>query len=237
MSTAPAAAPPRPRRARQAALVAVSSLAAALAAWGLTSIAPGDEAATALVQFRPLELRSLGSLEFGVPEDVELSPEFASDAARRAGTTPEALDEAISLSADRETAVVKITAEESDADRARAAADGVAVELTDRFRGRLVSQARRYGAFVRFLAARPELWEGDLTARALRRDRERIGRYLDLLRAERTPELVQPAEARARPLAPRALRGAVAAGLLGLLLSLGLLALTERRGSASDPET
>lgn len=191
---------------------------------------PTDYEATVVVQFPSVSLENFGSLSYGAPSEPVLDPAVVRRAGRRADVDPERIEESVSISSDRESATVTITAEAKSSEAAREIADAVAFDFVTFYRTLLSGQLTRAREFVDFL--REEGKEDDVPKeqlRSLKRDDAELEETQESIEEATAPGVVESAQVRAAsPLSGTAVRGAVIAAVGGLLLAFLLTRLLAR---------
>lgn len=166
-------------------------------------------------------------------------PDIVEEVRRSARTrlSPQAIQDAVSTQVEVSSNLVSITAEADTAKLAAALANGFAAATRDEVTSRT---RRRYRTVARDAQRRARRLKGPANAgrRALLEDQ--ANRLLAIATLVKPVEIVRSADEPDAPASPKPVRNAVLAGLLGLMLGLGLASLRHafdrRLREASDVE-
>jgi tyrosine-protein kinase len=234
---------------RRAGLILVCAVVAAIAATGISLLQQKQYSASASLLFRnPGFAENLFDNTGGSP-NTDPTREAATNeklvgleiVAKRTsehleGLTPEEISGMVSVSASGEADIVSVTATSSDPREAKFVANTFAHQFiafrAEADKSKLL-EAKRL-AEEEYSRLSPEQQAGPRGV-ALSSGAERLGILASLQTGN--AELVQPAELPTSPSSPRPLRNGIVAGLIGLIVGIGLVLLFERLNRRlRDPE-
>jgi polysaccharide biosynthesis transport protein len=229
-------------------LVALTCLAAAAIAYGLTARNPAVYTATALLKFSDTDIEdqiagnsftSRNTDEAGATNVVLVSRRpVAAEASRRLGgaLNPDELLKRLSITHEDLTSIVKISADDDNPERAAKIANVYAKTYADIDRADLQRRLKQARAVVaRQLALLPPSQRSGPQGQALAERQTELALLSDT-QAGRV-DIVQAATPPEEPSSSSPLRNALLAGLLGLVLGLALVALREQGDRRVRTET